>query len=245
MSVKILLDSGLESWREALTATVPDIALHTLQADINPAMQVADMQPNLILINTEQLPSWTADIRSNPATRRIPVLGIGLDATKARGHGVIDFLTPEEFRATLPQAIMGHARFYTQVDALQDACAGTLPPLVIEGLREFNAGEYFEAHETLEHAWNDEPGPVREVYRAVLQIAVAYLQITRGNYRGALKMFLRSRQWFAPLPDVCQGIEIRQLKADAALVRAHLEDLGAERMTEFDRTLLRPVVFRE
>jgi hypothetical protein len=47
-----------------------------------------------------------------------------------------------------------------------------------------------------------------EVYRAVLQVAVAYFQIERGNYNGAAKMFLRLRQWIDPLPDYCRGIDI-------------------------------------
>jgi uncharacterized protein len=241
--LKIVLDPALETWRDALIASVPGATLYTLRPDADPITQLVDLQPNLILISTDQLPGWTAATRSSPATRRLPMLGIGLDHTQARGHGVPDCLTPDEFRAALPGAITSRARVVTQSDALIAGCAGALPPLAREGLRLFNAGEYYEAHEVLEHAWNDEPGPVREVYRAVLQISVAYHQITRGNYNGAVKMFLRAVQWFAPLPDVCQGIDIARLKADAAAARAHLEALGAARIMEFDRSLLRPVVF--
>jgi len=51
-------------------------------------------------------------------------------------------------------------------------------------------------------------GPVRELYRAILQVGIAYYQIERGNHRGALKMLLRSVQWLAMLPDRCQGIDV-------------------------------------
>jgi hypothetical protein len=245
MSIKILLDSSLEAWREPILTAVPDVELITLQPDQPVVTQIADLQPNLILIDTDHLPDWTADSRTSPATRRIPLLGIGMNHELARGHGVTDFLTPEEFRVGLPKAVTSRARFIDiQSEALLDGCAGMLPPLAVQGLNEFNAGEYYEAHETLESAWRDEPGPVREVYRAVLQIAVAYHQIVHGNYNGALKMFLRAIQWFAPLPDVCQGIDIGQLKRDAAAARTHLEALGAARIGEFDRTLLKPVIFR-
>jgi len=37
-----------------------------------------------------------------------------------------------------------------------EECQGTLHPKAIEGLRLFNDGEYFEAHEELETAWRDE-----------------------------------------------------------------------------------------
>ncbi len=105
----------------------------------------------------------------------------------------------------------------------------------------FNRAEYFEAHEALEHAWNDESGPGRELYRGLLQIAVAYMQITRGNYNGAIKIFLRARQWLDPLPDQCRGVNVAGLRHDAAAVRAALEALGPERIGEFDMALLKPI----
>jgi predicted metal-dependent hydrolase len=120
-------------------------------------------------------------------------------------------------------------------------CDDVPPPLVLKGLREFNAGEYFECHETLETAWRAEPGPVRDLYRAVLQVGLGYYQIGRGNYTGARKMFLRAERWFANLPDSCQGIDVARLRADAAAARAHLEALGPARITQFDRSLLKPV----
>jgi predicted metal-dependent hydrolase len=107
------------------------------------------------------------------------------------------------------------------------------------GIEKFNAGEYYAQHDLLEAQWMAEIRPIRDLYRAILQVGVAYYHITRGNYRGAHKMLLRSVQWLAILPDVCQGVDIRQLREDSAQVRAALETLpeGAS----FDITFLRPV----
>ena len=80
-------------------------------------------------------------------------------------------------------------------ESIDDLCNAPLHPQAAEGLRLFNAGEYFEAHEALEDAWNAEPGKVRELYRGILQIAVVYLHITRGNYNGAVKVYGRSQRW--------------------------------------------------
>jgi hypothetical protein len=52
---------------------------------------------------------------------------------------------------------------------------------------------------------------------------------------------LRSIQWLALLPDTCQGIDVAQLRADAARVRAELERVGETGIASFDRTLLKPV----
>ena len=70
-------------------------------------------------------------------------------------------------------------------ESMNDLCNSPLHRQAAEGLRLFNAGKYFEAHEALEDAWNAEKGKVRELYRGILQIAVVYLHVTRRNYRGA------------------------------------------------------------
>jgi predicted metal-dependent hydrolase len=126
-----------------------------------------------------------------------------------------------------------------------DSCNAPLHPQAAEGLRLFNAGEYFEAHEALEEAWNEEKGPVRDLYRGILQIAVVYLHITRRNYNGAIKVYDRSQKWLKEWPEVCRGIYVEQLRKEAKTVIAEVQRLGAERLSEFDNSLLRPVRWEE
>lgn len=127
----------------------------------------------------------------------------------------------------------------------EDLCNAPLHPQAIQGLRLFNEGRYFEAHEALEDAWNAEPGKVRELYRGILQVAVAYLHITRGNYSGAVKVHDRSRKWLRDWPEVCRGVQVGQLRRDADLVIEEVRKLGMERIQEFDRSLLKPVRWTE
>lgn len=212
--------------------------------------QVVEWQPALILVELSSTsipwPHWIAALKSSAATRRIPVLAFGPHVdlalrTQALNVGCDEVVAKSRLVTALPELVAKLAR---QVDttALAAECAGALHPLAVEGIALFNAGEYFEAHEVLEHAWNATPGPARELYRGILQVAVAYLQITRRNYNGALKMFLRMRQWLDPLPTECQGVNVAQLRADALATRAELERLGAERIAEFDLARLQPVV---
>jgi rubrerythrin len=128
-------------------------------------------------------------------------------------------------------------------ESLNDLCQAPLHPQAAEGLRLFNAGEYFEAHEALEDAWNAEQGRVRELYRGILQIAVVYLHITRRNYNGAVKVYGRSQRWVRDWPEVCRGIEVGRLRRDAKTVIDEVLRLGVERMTEFDPSLLKPVIW--
>src|SRR5512138_120320 len=103
-------------------------------------------------------------------------------------------------------------------DSLDRLCDSPLHPQAVEGLRLFNAGEYFEAHEALEAAWNEEKGKVRDLYRGILQIAVVYLHITRRNYSGAIKVYSRSQKWLKVWPNVCRGIQVEELRRNAEAV---------------------------
>jgi enoyl-[acyl-carrier protein] reductase III len=124
-------------------------------------------------------------------------------------------------------------------------CQGRLPPLALFGLQLFNAGEYFEAHEALETAWRDETGPVRELYRGILQVGVAYYHLLNGNYTGAVKMLERCKQWLEPFPDDCRGIELARFREDFLRVERELLRLGPERLALFDRGLLKKIHYRQ
>jgi len=126
-----------------------------------------------------------------------------------------------------------------------DDCNQSLHPKAIEGLRLFNAGKYFEVHEELEAAWNDEHGRIRELYQGILQAGVTYLHITRGNYAGAIKVYGRSMKWLGQWPETCRGVEVGKLRNDLTTAIEEIKQLGEKRITEFNRDLLEPVVWKE
>lgn len=120
-------------------------------------------------------------------------------------------------------------------------CDGTVHPAALKGMQLFNAGEYWLSHEELEEAWKEESGSVRELYRAILQVAVVYLHVTRANYNGALKVYGRVQKWIGPWPETCRGIQIGQLRRDLEAVIAEVKRLGPDRLAGFDRSLLKPL----
>jgi predicted metal-dependent hydrolase len=137
-----------------------------------------------------------------------------------------------------------HTQTYSQdLPMLEQTCQAPLSELALRGLQLYNQGEYFEAHEVLEAAWRQDQTPGRQLYQGILQVGIAYLQIQRGNYVGALKMFLRARRWLDPLPYQCRGVQVAQLRQDARSAQAALKALGREHMAEFDHKLFKPVIF--
>lgn len=211
--------------------------------------KITSWQPLLLIfdLGNEAVPwrKWIATLKSVPSTRRIPILCFGPHVnvevmTAARDAGADEVVGRSRFMSAMPELINKLARSWNY-EAIINACQEPLSELGVKGVEEFNKGEYFECHEYLEDAWNEDEGPARDMYKAVLQVAVAYLQIERGNYAGAVKMFMRARQWLEPLPNVCRGIDIGRLKEDSHQVHQKLLELGPQQIKAFDRTMFRPV----
>lgn len=208
-------------------------------------------QPALLLfdLNNAAIPwqQWIAALKSSAATRRIPVLCFGphedvATMTAARDAGADAVLARSRFTADMPALFQRYAHL-PDTTGLAAACAGPLPELARSGIALFNEGKYYACHDALEEAWRQDEGAGRELYQGLLQVGIAYYQIERGNYRGALKMLLRARQWLEPLPAVCRGVDVAGLRADADRVHAALTELDAAGLSEFDRALFRPIVY--
>jgi predicted metal-dependent hydrolase len=122
---------------------------------------------------------------------------------------------------------------------LNNDCNGTIHPKAVEGLKLFNQKQFYESHEELEDAWRDEKGHIRELYQGILQIAVAYLHITRGNYEGAVKMYERCMKLLKDWPDVCRGIQVGKLRNDIEDVIKEVHRLGMEGINDFDMSLFK------
>lgn len=249
MNEVTLVITGRPSWAEALRAAAGEARLLLYSERVaGLAARLVDDRAALIVVDGEDADWrwWTAAPKSSPATRRIPVVLVSADANRraeAPAAGADAVLAPDELAAQLPDLIgrLAYVPDAALLERLDCECGELLPPLALAGLEQFNAGEYYRQHDLFEELWMQTEGPVRDLYRAILQVGVAYYQIERGNARGALKMLLRSLQWLAVLPDVCQGVDVRGLREDSARVRAELERLMPDRIDQFDRTLLKPV----
>lgn len=117
-------------------------------------------------------------------------------------------------------------------------CDEPLCDEALKGIALFNSGEYYAQHDIFEALWANTDAPVRMLYKAILQVGVGYYQIQQGNLRGAIKMLRRADKWLAQLPDVCRGVDVRQLRQDAKQVHDRLIQAGLD---NFDMGLIRPV----
>ncbi len=86
-----------------------------------------------------------------------------------------------------------------------------LPPQIRKGIEQFNQQEFFECHETLEHFWRTQIGPERELTQGIIQIAVGYHHLLRGNYTGAAKLFQRGLRRIASFRPRYFNIDLEDL----------------------------------
>jgi hypothetical protein len=240
--------TGSPLWGDATAARLRELGYTSIRYTERTSYvaRLADDGAALILVGDADWRFWTVTPKTSPATRRIPIILVSDDDTQrqmALASGANLALSPAELADQLADLLPTLARVPdpAQVARMEEQCGQPLPPEALEAVRRFNAGEYYKQHDLFEALWMQETGPVRDLYRAVLQVGIAYYQITRGNGRGAHKMLLRSVQWLALLPDRCQGIDIAALRADSARVRAELERLGLDNIAGFDLSLLKAV----
>lgn len=242
--------------RPAVVILVPDLFLGTRIEDVvrsqggrpvttdNAEAFVAAVDhsfPALALLDLASQGDWFAAIQRcklRPHTRQIPLYAFGshMDVEtlrRARRAGADHAWARSRMMEELADVVNRHVHPPTRYPAgWNDALSAT----AAHGVEEFNRGGYFEQHELLEAAWLEETRPIREMYQGILQIGVAFLQIQRGNWAGAVKMFRRGLPRLTGLPEVCQGLQLDLFRRQAEAIHTEVTDLGPERLNEFDQS---------
>ena len=111
-----------------------------------------------------------------------------------------------------------------------------VPELVLKGMEEFNKGEFYECHEYLEEAWMQEPGRVRFLYQGILQVGVGFYHLKNGNWRGATGLLRNGTARLKEFEPETLGIDVGRLVRECERCLRELEELGRDRVGEFDRS---------
>jgi uncharacterized protein len=82
------------------------------------------------------------------------------------------------------------------------------------GVAEFNAGYYFECHDTLEDMWTGVRGPSRDFFQGLIQVSVAFYHLTGGNLPGAESMLRRALKRFERYPERYFGLDLGAHRAE-------------------------------
>ena len=119
-------------------------------------------------------------------------------------------------------------------------CNEPPPAELLEGIEQFNKGEFFEQHETLELLWRDTRTPDRALYHGILQIGVGFHHWRNGNFHGASVLLDEGIERLRPFAPTCQTVDVASLVADASAARSRLSQLGEASMRTVDAVAIAP-----
>ncbi len=120
-------------------------------------------------------------------------------------------------------------------------------PEAMEELRkaveEFNSWRFYDCHETLEDVWREsgakgEPAGATNFYQGLIKAAAGFHHVLRDNYKGAVNLLSDSLRLMEPYRPVCLGIDVEGLVLEVGACLARIEELGPERLREFEREMI-------
>jgi len=80
-----------------------------------------------------------------------------------------------------------------------------------EGIRLFNQGAFYDAHEVLEDVWRANHGSEKRFLQGLIQLAVALHHHSQGNLRGTRSLLARSARNLSGYGDEYLGIAVSRL----------------------------------
>jgi uncharacterized protein len=105
-------------------------------------------------------------------------------------------------------------------------------PAFEEAIAQFNSGDYYACHDTLEAIWNDSWQSDRAFYQGILQIAVGLYHLKSQNWHGAAILLGEGTSRLpAYLPDY-QSIDVETLLTDSLLILRKVQTNGKEGIAE-------------
>lgn len=109
----------------------------------------------------------------------------------------------------------------------------TIPAEFWQGVEQFNQGEFYDCHDTLEAIWMEAIEPEKTFYQGILQISVALYHLNNLNWRGAVILLgegvNRLRHYH---PDFAE-VDVTRFAEDSAELLKALQQAGAEQVAAF------------
>ena len=110
----------------------------------------------------------------------------------------------------------------------------SIPSDFWQGVEQFNSGQFYACHDTLEALWIEASEPEKSFYQGVLQIAVALYHLSNRNWRGAVILLGEGSNRLRRYPSTYSGIDVDELLYQSVSLLSALQKAGAEKITALD-----------
>ena len=120
---------------------------------------------------------------------------------------------------------------------MTDSPDSHIPATFWDGVDQFNCGEFYACHDTLEAIWMEAGQPEKTFYQGVLQIAVALYHLGNLNWQGTVMLLGEGVRRLTPYEPDYSGIQVERLVDDSVALLRSLQSLGAEKIEAIAQAL--------
>ncbi|MBN4000787.1 DUF309 domain-containing protein [Nostoc sp. LPT] len=106
-----------------------------------------------------------------------------------------------------------------------------IPQEFWQGVDQFNSGQFYACHDTLEALWIEAGEPEKTFYQGILQIAVALYHLENRNWRGAVILLGEGSNRLRRYPSTYGGIDVDELLSQSAVLLTTLQQIGQDLIT--------------
>ncbi|BAY07671.1 DUF309 domain-containing protein [Calothrix sp. NIES-2098] len=110
----------------------------------------------------------------------------------------------------------------------------TMPQEFWLGIEQFNSGQFYACHDTLEALWIEASEPEKSFYQGILQIAVALYHLSNHNWRGAVILLGEGSNRLRRYPDDYAGIDVEGLLNQSMALLQALQQTGPDKIAAED-----------
>ncbi|WP_299405787.1 DUF309 domain-containing protein [Acaryochloris sp. IP29b_bin.148] len=113
-----------------------------------------------------------------------------------------------------------------------------LPPEFWQGVAEFNQGQYYACHDTLEALWMEATDPPKSLYQGILQISVACYHLGKKNWQGAVILLGEGIGRLQAYEPVFAEVNVETFVDASANLLECLQQSGPEQVSMFSQLVL-------
>jgi uncharacterized protein len=110
----------------------------------------------------------------------------------------------------------------------------TMPQEFWQGVDQFNSGQFYACHDTLEALWIEANEPEKTFYQGILQIAVALYHLSNENLRGAAILLGEGSNRLRRYPYSYGGIDVEELLSQSAALLTVVQQMGISKIPAGD-----------
>ncbi|MFN6530480.1 DUF309 domain-containing protein [Nostoc sp. ChiSLP03a] len=103
-----------------------------------------------------------------------------------------------------------------------------IPQEFWQGVEQFNSGQFYACHDTLEALWIEASEPEKSFYQGILQIAVALYHLENRNWRGAVILLGEGSNRLRRYPSSYSGVDVDELLSESAVLLTTLQQIGQD-----------------